>query len=68
VANNLKVNDAAEHLGLSASTLNKWRVEGKGPRFVKLGRAVVYRLSDLDEWLERHSRQSTSEDKPPWRA
>lgn len=27
---------------------------GRGPRYIKVGRSVRYRVSDLDEWLERH--------------
>jgi len=48
----MRVSEAADYLGLSVSTLNKWRVTGDGPKFVKLGRAVAYRISDLHEWLE----------------
>ena len=57
----LKVNGAAERLGLSVSTLNKWRTQGRGPSFVKLGRSVCYRTEDLDAWLNDHVRSSTSE-------
>ena len=57
----LKVDEAAVRLGLSASTLNKWRTQGRGPRFVKLGRAVCYRAGDLDAWLQDQVRGSTSE-------
>ena len=57
----LRTADAAKHLGLSASTLNKWRVDGRGPRFVKLGRSVCYRPVDLDAWLAEQVRSSTSE-------
>lgn len=59
---NMKVDAAAEYLALSASTLNKWRIRGEGPRFLKLGRAVVYRSQDLDDWLSQNIRRSTSED------
>jgi predicted site-specific integrase-resolvase len=34
--------EAAERLGLSVATLRAWRHRGKGPRFVRLGRAVRY--------------------------
>lgn len=40
--------DAALRLGLRPSTLEKWRTTGGGPRYVKMGRAVRYRLADLD--------------------
>lgn len=44
---------AAEMLALSSGTLENWRVHGEGPPFIKIGRAVRYRLSDLDAWIER---------------
>ncbi|PZU29897.1 MAG: hypothetical protein DI584_01415 [Stenotrophomonas sp.] len=44
--------DAAAHLGLSKSTLEKMRVEGRGPRYLKLGGRCFYRRSDLDAYLE----------------
>jgi predicted DNA-binding transcriptional regulator AlpA len=52
---------AAEKTGLAASTLRKLRLTGEGPRFLKLGRAVRYRESDLEDWLEQRAVQSTSE-------
>jgi len=40
---------AAAYLGISQSTLEKWRVMGQGPRFVKIGtRLVGYDQADLD--------------------
>ena len=53
--------DAARHLGLSESTLNKLRLTGAGPVYIKLGRRVLYNVMDLDQWLERHRRTSTSD-------
>jgi len=55
---------AARYLGLSASTLAKWRVSGGGPLFLKLGRRVVYRLRDLEKWQEGCTRRSTSDLRP----
>jgi len=44
---------AGEYLGLQLQTLRNWRIAGKGPRFYKVGgRAVRYRLSDLDAFIE----------------
>lgn len=42
---------AAQHLKLSVSHLEKMRVYGTGPSYVKLGRAVRYRISDLEAYL-----------------
>lgn len=53
--------EAAQYLGLKAATLNKWRVYGEGPPFIKVGRLVRYRRSDLDAYLSGRRVQSTSE-------
>ncbi len=46
---------AAELLGLSPASLEKDRVQGHlGVPYVKAGRRVLYRLSDLQCWLEEN--------------
>ncbi len=52
---------AAKFVGLSKRTLEKWRYEGGGPPYLKLGRRVLYSLGDLEEWIGRQRRSSTSE-------
>ena len=53
---------AAELLGLSVRTLQRFRVEGRGPRYLKLGKKrVAYAESDLTEYLDGCRRQSTSD-------
>ena len=56
----LPVADAASHVGLSISTLNKYRVLGGGPVYLKLGHRVAYDVRDLDAWMNARRRQSTS--------
>ena len=47
----LTVEDAASHLKISKHTLNRWRVTGEGPPFIKYGpRLVRYLVSALDAW------------------
>ena len=54
--------DAAEHLGgLKPNTLEIWRIQGVGPRFIKCGRLVRYRIKDLDAYLDARTHSSTSE-------
>lgn len=57
--------EAAEFLKLSPRTLERMRVEGCGPRFLKAGRSirakVLYRPSDVRAWVEAITYQSTSE-------
>ncbi len=48
----LKQKEVEELLGLAPSTIEQWRLRGRGPRWVRLGRAVRYRLSDLTEYMQ----------------
>ena len=56
--------DAAELLGVSVRTLQKWRLQGNGPGFVKLGHAVRYDVKDLEAYIELARRRSTSDSAP----
>lgn len=42
---------AAEMLGLSVKTLQKWRCDSEGPVYLKMGRAVRYRPEDLEAYV-----------------
>jgi predicted DNA-binding transcriptional regulator AlpA len=52
--------DAATLLRLSERTLERLRVSGDGPHFVKAGRAVRYRECDLEAWIADRVVSSTS--------
>ena len=56
----LDTESAATELDVSSSFLNKARLTGKGPRFVKIGRAVRYEPSEIALWLAGRRRHSTS--------
>lgn len=49
---NLREREAARHIGIAPKTLANWRWAGRGPRFSRLGRAIVYRVEDLDRYVE----------------
>ncbi len=49
---------AAAAVGVSLETLKRWRLNGTGPAFCRLGsRRVRYRLADLDAWLVANRQQ-----------
>ena len=52
---------AAAYLSVAESSLEKWRMHGRGPKYVKLGRAVRYRISDLNAWVSESTVASTAE-------
>jgi hypothetical protein len=57
--------ESAGFLNSNARTLERWRTNGTGPRFVKVGRRVHYRREALDAWIMRQERSNTAE--PPLR-
>jgi hypothetical protein len=57
----LTVNEAAAILRCSKASLDKWRLTGKGPRFVYCGRRVRYRVADLRDFIASSTRFSTSD-------
>ncbi len=54
---------AAAQLNLGRRTLERLRVTGGGPRYLKLGRQVRYRAEWLDEWANSRAFESTIEAK-----
>jgi len=44
---------AAEYLCLSPRTLQRWRGEGRGPAYRKVGKRVLYAQRDLEEFVEK---------------
>lgn len=52
----LTTSEAAEYLKLSRQFLEaaRHRGDGSGPPYIKLRRAVRYRLSGLDAWMNKH--------------
>lgn len=56
--------ETAEFLRISERTLERWRVEGNGPRFRRFGRRVVYAKSDIEAWADGRCYQSTSASEP----
>jgi excisionase family DNA binding protein len=57
----MNTSEAASYLRLAKPTLEKLRLTGKGPRFLKLGRAVRYERKSLNDWIAARSVASTSE-------
>jgi predicted DNA-binding transcriptional regulator AlpA len=61
VSEYLKRREAASFLNLKQSTLEAWAVRGGGPPYIKMNRAVRYRLSDLRKWAEDNLCYNTSQ-------
>lgn len=49
----LSINELARLLGVSRSTMNRWRDGGVGPPEFRVDRSVRFRRSDVDKWVEQ---------------
>jgi hypothetical protein len=58
----LRTPKAAKWLDLSESHLCKLRVQGLGPPYSKVGKAVLYNINDLNAYMAARKRRSTSDD------
>jgi len=45
----------------SPRTLERWRVNGTGPAYVKIGRRVAYRQSAINQFIQQRTRHHTAE-------
>jgi predicted DNA-binding transcriptional regulator AlpA len=58
----LQTPGAAARLGFAASTLEKMRLKGNGPPYLRLSpRRIVYDAEKLDAWARSREFNSTSE-------
>ena len=58
----LTESEAALRLGLKVATLRAWRHQGRGPAFVRLGRAVRYLATDIEDFLNANRCRPKSAD------
>jgi excisionase family DNA binding protein len=47
--------ELAERLKIQPRTLQDWRSTGRGPKFVRVGRVIRYRESDIEKWLDQQA-------------
>jgi hypothetical protein len=57
----LQPTELAKELKIPLSNLAKWRLNGGGPVFTKLGKNVRYERADVEHWLEMQKRRTTSD-------
>jgi hypothetical protein len=60
VIRHLTQRQLADRWQMSPRTLERWRWLGEGPRFLKIGSRVVYRLQDIEHYEAEQLRDSTT--------
>lgn len=56
----MKPAEVAEEIRSTSSTLAYWRHMGKGPKYAKVGRRVVYRRADVEAWMQEQFDKATA--------
>lgn len=56
----LEPSAAARMLGVSDTTLAKWRMRRFGPKFRRIGRRVFYSSTDVMQWIENQAVESAT--------
>ena len=51
----LSEKQAARILAVSIAALRRWRREGRGPEFTRLGRCIRYNVKSIECWLAENS-------------
>ena len=49
----MNAREAAAKLGIHPSTLARWRSEGSGPKYVRMGARLMYRESAIEQWITK---------------
>jgi predicted DNA-binding transcriptional regulator AlpA len=63
--NLLTEQDVSRQLHVSLATLRRWRLERRGPKFIKVSSLVRYRPEELEEWLASQPVGGTSDLRGP---
>lgn len=50
----LTIAELADYLGVPVATIYHWRVDGKGPRGIGIGRSGKFTVSDVQVWIDAH--------------
>lgn len=51
--------ELAKRYGIHPITVARWRVEGQGPTYTKVGHRVLYAISDVLKWEADRKQRST---------
>ena len=60
----LRPDDLSVRWHIATRTLDNWRWKGEGPRYLKIGGRVVYRLEDIEAYEAEQLRLTETESSP----
>ncbi len=53
------VRELAVYVGVPEQTIYSWKARGKAPPAYRVGKYLKFRVSDIEEWLERLREEET---------
>ena len=54
----MNIEELAEYLGVPVTTIYDWRVAGRGPCAIRVGRSLKFAVSDVRDWIAHHRETS----------
>lgn len=54
----LSIEDLAAYLGVPRQTIYDWRVDGRGPRALKIGKRLRFTVADVRTWVDAQAERS----------
>lgn len=57
----LTIEELAERWKMAPGSLSNWRVKGKGPKYVKAGKTILYPVNEVEAWEMENLKRSTIE-------
>ena len=61
--NLLTTEEAGNVLGMSEQTLRIWRMENKGPSYIRINRSIRYRREDLEAFISSNRKVGGNNEK-----
>ena len=58
----ISIEEFPQHLNVPTRTLHDWRLVGRGPRAVNVGRQLRYVVTDINDWLQEQRADITGRD------
>ena len=60
----ISIDELAEYLAKPKASLYAWRSRGLGPKAIRVGRDLRYRMSEVERWLDEHTETYVGEPEP----
>lgn len=57
----LTTEELAARWRMNPQSLRNWRLQGRGPKFVKVGKKALYAVTDVEAWERDNTKGSTVE-------